>query len=74
MCTNCSQHPSQPVAISPYPVLVEGNILLHFMDNAQILHAIEMTHLVDEQHSCPQTTKCFHMAHQWNHPVPLKIL
>jgi hypothetical protein len=35
---------------------VEGNVLLQCIDNAQILHAIKMTYLVDAQHSCPQTT------------------
>jgi hypothetical protein len=39
---------SQPVAISPHPVRVEGNMLLQYMDNAQILHAIEIKYLVDE--------------------------
>jgi len=61
---NCSQHPPNPVAISPYPVRVEGNILLQFMDNAQILHAIEMTYLMDEQHRCPQqqNVSAFHTS------------
>jgi hypothetical protein len=48
ICTNCSQRPSQPIAIPLYPVLVEGNVLLQYMDNARILHAIEMTYLVDK--------------------------
>jgi hypothetical protein len=46
-------------------ISVEGNVLWQCMDNAQILYATEMTCLVDEQHSCPQTTKCFQISHQY---------
>jgi hypothetical protein len=35
--------------------------------NAQILHFAEVVCAVGEWRSCPQTTKCFYLIHQWRH-------
>jgi len=42
------------------------------MNNAQILHSIETTHLVDEWHSWSQTTKFFYFTYKLKHQAPIK--
>jgi hypothetical protein len=52
--------------------LRKASRLYSLVDNTQILCPVDMTYLAVKWHSCPQTTNCLYLAHQWRHPVPLK--
>lgn len=40
-------------------------MLVCLVDNTQLLHSLQMRYLAEEQHNCPQTKECSHLAHLW---------
>lgn len=66
---NQTWHPLLHLAISSSH---KNTHLQSLKNNAQILHSIETTHLVDEWHSWSQTIKFFYFTYKFKHQASIK--